>query len=437
MKVLLISTYDLGHQPFAIASPTAWLREKGHKVACVDLAVSYLDEELVSDAELIAISLPMHTATRIAAEVIREIRSGHPAVPICCYGLYAPLNAEYLRSIGATFILGGEFESGLLALAEGAVPSTAVSLERLQFVTPDRRGLPQLARYTYLDVNGMKLVAGYTEASRGCKHLCRHCPIVPVYNGTFRVVQPNVVLADVRQQVEAGAQHITFGDPDFWNGPTHACRIVDALHAEFPKLTYDVTIKVEHLLKHARLVPKLRETGCLFVTTAVESVQDDVLARLDKGHTGADFIRVVELFRSADLALAPTFVPFTPWTTQEGYRDLLSTLLELDLVDNVAPVQLALRLLIPAGSRILELDDVPITKFDNAGLVYRWKHTDPSVDELAASVLTTIHQGQKNRLSRREIFRNVWAVAHGRAIPEPFDLMPRTTIPYMDEPWYC
>ncbi len=133
-----------------------------------------------------------------------------------------------------------------------------------------------------------------------------------------------MVLADIRQQVAAGAEHITFGDPDFFNGPTHAMRIVDALHREFPSLTYDATIKIEHLLKHRELLPRLRETGCLFVTSAVEAVDDAVLAKLDKGHTRADFIEVASEFRRVGLALAPTFIPFTPWTAREQYRELLA-----------------------------------------------------------------------------------------------------------------
>ena len=70
---------------------------------------------------------------------------------------------------------------------------------------------------------------------------------MPVYQGRFFVVDSNVVLADIRQPINAGAQHVTFGDPDFFNGPDHAMRIAEAFHAEFPNVTYDATIKVEHL----------------------------------------------------------------------------------------------------------------------------------------------------------------------------------------------
>src|SRR5207245_2029848 len=238
--------------------------------------------------------------------------------------------------------IGGEFEEALAALADGWTrPQSLISLDRLQFLPPERSLLPPLSSYATLSVNGSTKRAGSTEASRGCKYLCRHCPVVPVYNGTFRIIQREIVLADIRQQVAMGAEHISFGDPDFFNGPGHAMAIVDALHAEFPWLTYDVTIKIEHLLKHRDLLSRLRDTECLFVVSAVESLDDDVLRRLDKGHTRADFFEAARLMRNGGLTLTPTFVTFTPWTTWRGYRDLLETLVELDLVENVSPIQLA------------------------------------------------------------------------------------------------
>jgi radical SAM superfamily enzyme YgiQ (UPF0313 family) len=441
MKVLLVSTYELGHQPFGLASPAAWIAERGHQVACADLCVESLDADCVREADLVAFYLPMHTATRLAAKVIQKVRALNPAAHICCYGLYAPLNESYLRGLGAGTILGGEFEPGLISLLERLAAGlnlqteSLISLDRLQFQVPLRSGLPPLEKYSRLQTGGGSKRAGYTEASRGCKHLCRHCPVVPVYQGSFRVVQLEVVLSDIRQQVAAGAQHISFGDPDFFNGPTHAMRIVDALHNEWPDVTYDATIKIEHLLKHRELLPRLRETGCLFVTSAVETVDDAVLAKLDKGHTRADFIQVVREFQSAGLTLAPTFIPFTPWTTRASYRELLELLVELDLVEHVAPVQLALRLLIPRGSHLLELDDVQavLRAFDEPALLYRWQHPDAQVDALAAQALRLA----ASHGSRREIFGYLWNLVNERPLPDDFYLSPRVAIPHMDEPWFC
>jgi radical SAM superfamily enzyme YgiQ (UPF0313 family) len=457
VQVVLISTYELGRQPFGLASPAAWLRKAGARVTCLDLAVEPLDEEAVRAAQVVAFYLPMHTATRIATRVAERVKALNPDAHLCFYGLYASMNEPLLRRLGADTVLGGEFEAGLGSVIERlrAAPAGAkkvfqiepvVSLAKQQFVVPDRSGLAALSKYAQLEVgDGQSRTVGYTEASRGCKHLCRHCPVVPVYQGQFRIVQQDVVLEDIRRQVAAGAEHITFGDPDFFNGIGHALALVRALRAEHPHLTYDVTIKIEHLLKHAKHLTTLKETGCLFVTSAVESIDDRVLERLNKGHTRDDFLRVVRLCREAGLTLHPTFVAFTPWISIEGYQELLSLLAELDLSDHVAPIQLAIRLLIPAGSKLLELPEVQeiVGPFDETALIYPWRHSDPRVDRLQGDIQALVGAATARGASRREIFAQVWLLAEqvpgglGRPLPLSVQTPARVTIPYLTEPWYC
>ncbi len=429
MKVVLISMYELGHQPFGLASPAAWLRNHGHGVTCLDLSRQSLDETAVREAHLIAFYVPMHTATRLTLELLPPLQQLNPKVHFCAYGLYAPLAAQSFRALGVNSLFGGEFEQSLVDLLEQLSGSSSspdhpleakISLDRLHFLTPDRKDLPSLRSYAHLVLpGGQHRTVGYTEASRGCKHLCRHCPIVPVYNGVFRIVDREVVLNDVRQQVAAGAEHITFGDPDFFNGVGHAIPLIEALHREFPTLTYDVTIKIEHLLKHPELIAKLRDTGCLFVVSAVESLDDCILEKLQKGHTRADFFQVAELFREAGLALQSTFVPFTPWTTFDNYLDLLEQVRKLDLVDSVAPIQLAIRLLIPPGSRMLELDDVrqSIGTFDPAALIYPWKNADGRLDELAIQLQDIVSSNEKRKSPRPAIFELIWRAANLAAGP--------------------
>jgi len=440
VKVALISTYELGRQPFGLTSPAAWLGTRGHEVLCVDTSRQKLPFDAMLDAGLVAFYLPMHTATRLAIPLIERILAARPNANICCYGLYAPMNEQLLRSIGVRAVLGGEFEQALADLADGfdrAQP--VISLDRLHFIKPDRSQLPTLCCYATLQLDGVTRRVGSTEASRGCRYLCRHCPVVPVYNGTFRVVQRDVVLSDIRQQVAMGAEHITFGDPDFFNGPTHAMAIVDALHAEFPALTYDVTIKIEHLLKHRNLLPRLKQTGCLFVISAVESVNDQTLALLDKGHTRADFVEAARLMRDAGLTLTPTFVAFTPWTTLRDFQHILDTLVELDLVGNVAPIQLAIRLLIPAGSRLLELPEVreKLGEFDSNALSYRWRNENPALDDLCSEIQLLVQREEARKASRREIFAQIWDLAQDRRLPPEFFSRSPAPVPHLSEPWYC
>jgi radical SAM superfamily enzyme YgiQ (UPF0313 family) len=450
VRVVLISTYELGRQPFGLASPAAWLRADGHEVTLADLSCSPLPQPAVAEADLIAFFLPMHTATRLFQKVVDRVRDANPRAHLCGYGLYAPLNDALLRRAGVGTVIGGEFEQGLRDLArrlsvtrEGErpyrQPEPLISMARQQFLVPDRTGLPPLGAYAQLRTGDAVRPVGYTEASRGCKHLCRHCPVVPVYRGLFRIVQSGVVIEDIRRQVAAGAGHITFGDPDFFNGPGHAMTIVEALHREWPQLTYDVTIKVEHLLQHRHLLPALQETGCLFVTSAVESLDDAVLETLAKGHTRAGFEEALREMRAAGLPLAPTFIPFTPWTTLESYRQFLRALVDLELADQVAPVQLAIRLLLPEGSLLLQLPEVRamIEPFDTRGLCYRWQNADSRLDALCASIQETIKRAERHRKSRWETFRMIWDLAQAGEFPVDAPMVWRATIPYLTEPWYC
>ena len=413
--VVLVSTYDLGRQPFGVASPAAWLRRAGVDARAIDLSRDRLPAETVAAAQVVAFYLPMHTATRLALPVIDRVRSINPNAIVCAYGLYAQLNETLLRERGVRMILGPEAEEELVAITAGAEAPplrTSVHLPRRPFIQPDRSGLPTLDRYATLVMpDGTRKIVGATDATRGCKHRCRHCPIVPVYNGQFRVVPIDVVMADVRAQVERGASHITFGDPDFFNGPTHARKVIEALHQQFPRLSYDVTIKIEHLLTHRELLPILAKTGCAFVTSAVESVDDAVLAKLEKGHTRAGFIEAATLCRNAQLTLVPTFVAFTPWTTLESYLDLVNVVDDLGLTDHVAPVQWGIRLLVTFNSRLLELPDIQrvIGPFDPKTLTYPWTHDDPRVDALQQKMMALAQQPRSSR----------------------------SRVPYLDEPWYC
>jgi radical SAM superfamily enzyme YgiQ (UPF0313 family) len=412
----------------------------------------------------------MHTAMRLAGDVAAHVRELNPDAHLCLYGLYAWLNADYLFAEHlADSVVGGEFEQPLLALARsletGASPLPSPwerrgeglpvpgvrfpdqpeppNVSRQAWFTPQRAGLPDLSHYARFVRDGQPALAGYVEATRGCKHTCSHCPITPVYGGRFFAIPREIVLADVRAQVAAGARHITFGDPDFLNGPTHSLKIARAMHAEFPDLSFDATIKVEHLLKHAAVLPELRELGCAFVVSAVESLSDTVLAHLRKGHTAADVERALELMAAAGIPLRPSLVTFTPWTTLDDVLGLLHFVRRHDLVDSIDPVQYAIRLLIPPGSAIL--DDAGagrwLGELDAAAFSYRWRHPDPSMDDLHAEISAIVERGEREQLDTRQTFQAINAAAHQAAgTAPPACEAPRGVRrppPRLTETWFC
>ena len=457
--ILLVSCYELGHQPFQLASLFALLQQAGYDPAVVDTAIEPLSDETIRRARFVAISVPMHTALRLGEQIARRIRSLNGEAHICFYGLYASLNEDYLLQGLIDSAIGGEFEEPLLKLlaalehdASASIPGVSTRqhssqpwIQRAPLVVPQRAMLPALDRYAHLDLNGTAHIAGYTETTRGCKHTCQHCPITPVYQGRFFAIPADLVLADIRAQVEQGAQHIIFGDPDFFNGPTHAMRITRALHHEFPNITFDATIKIEHLLKHRHLLPELRANGCAFVVSAVESLNDDVLLRLDKGHTSADISEAFALMEAAGIALRPSLMPFSPWETLESYLQLLMFFEERHLIEHVDPVHFSIRLLIPPGSALLNAPDAQqwLGELDPAAYTYRWRHPDPRMDDLHRAISELVEKAQRAQADPIETFFHIKALAFATAGREMCiscainDYGTRKVIPHLTETWFC
>jgi radical SAM superfamily enzyme YgiQ (UPF0313 family) len=410
----------------------------------------------VRGSDLVAISIPMHTATRLGVRLAERVRSLNPRAHLSFYGLYASLNAETLLDRFADSVVGGEFEAPLVELAgrlehghaaDGPGIQTAlggdVFLGRQAFDLPRRELLPPLDRYARLDDGTRQKLAGYVEASRGCAHRCLHCPITPVYGGRLRVVPAEIVLQDIRRLVlDLGAEHITFGDPDFFNGVKHSLAIVEALHAEFPHVSYDATIKVEHLLEHRHLLARLTASGCLFVVSAVESIDDGVLANLRKGHTAADVVTALGLVREAGLAVRPTFVPFTPWTDLRGYLDLLEFVEEHELIANVDAVQLAVRLLVPRGSSLIGTPAMAgvLGDFDPATFTYAWRHPDPRLDALQLEIAGLVEAAARDATDPVEVFARIKDRARASLGLSSSPLRPprlREPVPRLTEPWFC
>ena len=453
-EILLVSTYELGHQPHGLALPRAFLERAGFHPSCLDLSVERLDRARVGAARLVAFSVPMQTALRLGLEAAARIRELNPAARLAFHGLYAPLNSELLAAAGAVAVLGGECEEELVALAEALArgdrdlarfvqrSGAEARRDRLEYPVPSREGLPPLDRYARLDLgDGRTRVTGYAEATRGCKHLCRHCPIPPVYGGRFVAVPVDTVLEDVASQVALGAEHLTFGDPDFLNGPTHALRIARALHARFHGLTFDFTAKVEHLIRRPDVVAELGRLGALFVTSAVESFSDAVLARLEKGHTRADALRAFEVCAAAGVALRPTFIPFTPWGTLADLVELLEILEGRGLLPHVDPVQLSLRLLVPPGSLLEGEPSISFEGLDAAALTWRWRHPDPRMDALQPRVVAAVEAGAARHEEPLETIGRVKALVLGAAgLPHQHVrvLAPdQRRVPRLTESWFC
>ncbi|RKU23189.1 radical SAM protein [Candidatus Poribacteria bacterium] len=462
--ILLISCYELGHRPAGLTRPLRAFEAAGFAPDVIDIAVEPLDVEKVARAKFIGISVPMHTALRLGVHLLNRIREINPAASISMYGLYATLNADYLLSHGVDFCLpssvtsqpplsGGQVRdtsSGeqirdtsteLVKLVQSVVEREQIEMQKTGFRTAK---LPPLEVYARFEGNGETRTVGYTETTHGCKHLCTHCPIPPVYNGKFFVVQPDTVLAEIQEQVAQGATHITFGDPDFLNGPMHGLRILREMHETYPTLTFDFTTKVEHILKHRKHFQEFAQLGCRFVISAVESLSDRVLTILEKHHTRDDVEAAIDIVHEAGIALRPTWVPFTPWTTLDDYLEIFQFVDTHCLVYHVDPVQYAVRLLIPPGSYLLNRPETKALSLtlDEAAFSYTWAHPDARMDELHKAVNTLVENDARAGIDTLETFYRIWTLAADRQGRKHTPLGFRSKdahrpAPRITEAWFC
>ncbi len=450
--ILLISCYELGHRPIGLTRPLYALEAAGFAPDVIDIAVEPLDAEKVARARFIGISVPMHTALRLGVHLLHNIRQINPDVSICMYGLYATLNADYLLSHGVDFCISSEASTRLLALVKsvvaderaeirGSCPTVVSECDKADGTDLHIAELPPLEMYAQFEDGDEVRTVGYTETTHGCKHLCTHCPIPPVYDGRFFAVQRDTVLAEIQEQVVEGATHITFGDPDFLNGPTHGLRILRAMHEAFPNLTFDFTTKVEHILKNREHFREFAQLGCRFVISAVEALNEQVLTILEKHHTRADVQEAIEIVHGAGIALRPTWVPFTPWTSLEDYLEIFQFIDTYRLVYHVDPVQYAVRLLIPPGSYLLNRPEVKTLSLtlDEASFSYTWEHPDARMDELHKTVNTLVENDARAGVDALETFYRIWALAadmSGKTPPEQRKEV-HLPAPRLTESWFC
>lgn len=240
---------------------------------------------------------------------------------------------------------------------------------------------------------------------------------------------------------------MSFADPDFLNAPSHARRIIRALKDRHPSVTFDCTVKVEHILRHSTVWPELAGAGCLFVVSALESVDNEVLKVLDKGHTAAEGEQAVHVLRSAGIEIRPSLLPFTPWTTIRGIAELFAFAERCDLLDSIDPVQYSIRLLVPHGSLLATHPALLAYRgdYDDAAMTYRWSAADPAVDRLQIHLAAIADSGASQDQPARQTYarmRSAVAEALGpreaqTVFTEGISFGSTEARPRMTEPWFC
>lgn len=428
MKILLLSFYDLGKQPKIISELYSRLKTKYIEVDIVDYSIEDRDIQL-DQYDAMGIYASMHTASVLAHNYLKN-----KILPkkVFTFGLYGNVLSELNENIYYV----EDFESEKL--------STYLNIKfndnfTLKNTVPDRKILPDISKYAHLVKGNTKLIAGSVETTYGCKHSCTHCPVPIVFNRSFKTYSEEKIISDVSNQIESGAKHISFNDPDFFNGPKYSLKILDTLVNKFPSITYDSTIKVEHILKYEKYFTELSKMNMLFVISAFETTNDFILNILQKNHSSYDIEKATEISLLNNMDIRPTWMPFTPWTEIKDLHNIVSFIEKYQLRETVDPIQLTIKLLIPKKSLILTKPEIRkyIGVYDQESFSYLWSYKNPQVGELQETLFEYILQSYdtdentqyKDMVTLIEEFSNVKLLS-----TNGYDYK---QTPKLSESWFC
>lgn len=443
-KVLAISTYELGQQPLVLARIASILDAEEIKYTLCDNSVANLSFEHVEDFFLtdgnqpthILISVPMHTATQLGRKIAQKARNAFgDGVTIIALGLYAKVALS----------TGSLFDLGLDSLTQKSLLDSlgieAAQRPNARDEKPNRNTLPSISNYAHLMLENEKRLVGYVETTTGCAHKCRHCPVPVIHNGKFKAIRYDIVLSEIGELYQQGARHITFGDPDFFNGPTHALKIVRNMHKVWPDLSFDATIKVEHVLEHPDIWDEMHGSGLEFIVSAFEHSSDYILGKLAKGHTKDDMVKALEILRSAGIEVRPSLLPFTPWTNKENLLELIEFIFDHNLIGSIDPVQMSIRLLVPLGSLLMTDADLDLGPWNPETLSYEWQSADPEIDFLQIKFSEIAQQSESRQENPVETFIRMREVAYAhfelKAPARETPLVDICSKPRLSESWFC
>ena len=428
MKILLLSFYDLGKQPKIISELYKKLDNGSNQIDIVDYSIEEKDLTL-DNYDVLGIYASMHTASVLAEQYLRDRKLPNK---LFVFGLYANVFSEMFSDFQSIHSFDSDELESLLEVQLNPNYSFKHSV-------PDRTILPSITDYSHIVDGSNNLIAGSVETTYGCKHECTHCPVPIEFKGMFKTFGTEKIITDVTNQVEEGAKHISFNDPDFFNGPKHALKILQLLNEKHPSITYDSTIKVEHILKYPDYFQELKNLNMLFVISAFETTNDHVLNILQKNHSFNDLNKAVELSLENNIDIRPTWMPFSPWTEQNDLISIIKLIENYKLRETVDPIQLTIKLLVPKNSLILKKPEMKeyLLDYDPASFSYAWQYKFPNIDNIQNELFTYVLQHESENEYTQYLGLVDILESHTNETLLNSEKYSQRIVPKLSETWFC
>lgn len=414
---VLVSIFEGGYQPLNALTGLAALRRAGHETDFIDAYVEGVDLERLGRYDTVIFPVPLFDSLMSAVQVCNDLERVGSRAERVMFGQYATINAPYLSSRYADHVVTGEWEVPLVSLMDrkrgstepvinvysrGAEPELPVGMQKLRgtMARPMREVAPHLSKYPQPHLTrllGEEKIVGGLELTRGCHHKCTYCSVYAAYDGKVVLGDIDLVIEDIDALVDQGMEHLTFIDAEFFNATRRSFEALARIHARHPRLTYDFTTRVDHILDNRDRFREMYDQGVRVITSALEFPKDEVLRQVQKEVTVEDLATAVGIVQRSGIALNPTFIMFNPWVGLEDFARFHDFLVETRMEDVVDPVQYETRLHLYKGSPLLRNETIRALRLEEREFNFEWFHPDPRVDELFRASVTPAVDGQFKR----------------------------------------
>ncbi|MEW6356074.1 MAG: radical SAM protein [Planctomycetota bacterium] len=199
----------------------------------------------------------------------------------------------------------------------------------------DKLPLPAWQLYDIRRYKTSKLVerespTGLLETSRGCVFQCTYCN-KNIFGRKFRQKSPGRVADEIERMLRLGFREIHIEDDGFSTNLNKAKAICDEIIRRGLKFPWTLINGIRVNRTDEELVRKLKQAGCYQAAFGIESGNQQILDRIQKGITKDQVRKAIAITKKTGIETFGFFMLGLPDETEQTMQDTIDFAVELDL----------------------------------------------------------------------------------------------------------
>ena len=266
-------------------------------------------------------------------DIFNRIRKTQPGVPICMGGPYVTtIMEDIFNKTPADYAVYGEGEitfSELIFYLKGQ--RELKDIKGLMYINGKGNIATNPARAYINELNNLPFPAydifpmeryplHRMVTSRGCPFGCAWCNSSSIWNKSLRSRDPDNVIREIEFLVSTyGKKIFVFGDNSFNADLKRVERFCDLLIEKKIKILWSVSLRAD--IMTPAIACKMAEAGCYNVSIGIESANNEILSRMNKGTTIEKITEGIQMLKAAGIEVLSQFVIGSPYETLETVKE--------------------------------------------------------------------------------------------------------------------